>query len=544
MYMKYVAHHVIIFFICIYLLLIPKLIYAAAPITGTFVVPDLFYSSESAYREFFQELHDTGIDTVILMLTNQLTKNCQSGAYTEQISSRIQAGSPPYIPTFIKLAKEFNMSVYFSLGDFAVDSPCFIFHSGDASNEATDKGRLIAMSLRTIDTLKQTVSNSGVSWSDPIIRGFYIYAETDTEYLSVSTYPQVTFLKEMSAKIKQKEPSKKILYSPFQKESTDYAKSKQAFTNIYSLTSIDIVAPQDSMGSQLTTSYARSSDHFRALKDAVSSYSGKEAWANIESFTPGSDAFVNYIPTTIDKLKQQITAASPYISRMITWMYTHTMLSNPRSDNMAAVNQYAVQYTQTNATRRKALRAAYMSSYGILQMTPFPTNVCTILYYYHKTSKSCINTSNTYNNAQIDCNGTQALCSTNLQTYLPGLTTGICYASLTVCKSANSILTPTPTQIRTPTPTTRTITPTPTTTNIIPTGRTSETPTPTRISSGTPVPTMITSQRATSTSSLKTYGDFTGDGKVNTDDIVLIQTRFGKPFTIYDYAMAIQYYGK
>ena len=64
-------------------LIFPTTIHASLPITGTFIAPDISYQSVAEYRQFFQELKDSGIDTVIFSLTGNLNKNCTTKQYIE-----------------------------------------------------------------------------------------------------------------------------------------------------------------------------------------------------------------------------------------------------------------------------------------------------------------------------------------------------------------------------------------------------------------------------------------------------------------------------
>jgi len=414
------------------LLIVPTQVFAAAPISGTFIVPDLFYTSVSDYRNFFQELHDTGINTVILTLPSVLLKNCVDGSYNEQVDARISTGNPPFFKTTLTLAKEFNMRVFYSLAEYML-APCLIYHQGSATNEQTDKGRLIGMSMRTMDALKSLAAASGVSWSDPTIAGFYISPEENTRYLSEVTYPQLQFYRELSARIKQKEPTKKILYSPYQYEDVPYDMSKRAFENIYRETSIDIIAPQDSMGTGVTSTFPRSTEHFRALHDAASKYPGKEAWANIETFMNDPVNSANILPAPLTRITQQISTAAPFVSKMITWIYSYTMLSYPASDTMATKNVNAPYFTMANAQKRKDLRSAYMQYYQI-PLKPIPTLVCTAKYYFNIRTQSCTKTSNTYTTDLLDCQGNYTPCTTNLRTYLPNQTTEQCFQTQADCE--------------------------------------------------------------------------------------------------------------
>lgn len=66
------------------------------------------------------------------------------------------------------------------------------------------------------------------------------------------------------------------------------------------------------------------------------------------------------------------------------------------------------------------------------------TAMCNTLYYYNTETKRCVATSNKYNSNQMDCNNTAVSCAQNLESYVTGKTTGVCYSSQSTCESANS----------------------------------------------------------------------------------------------------------
>lgn len=333
------------------------------PLTGTFIVPDLFYSSASDYDRLLEEMQDAGINLVILSLTGQLRKNCTNGQYSEDKSSdRLNT----HLINLINSATKYQMEIFFEVGNIEKSS-CFPYYQGKANDESTDKGRIFAFTTRNLDAIQALLNNRSLIPTPPKIGGYYLQIEEDTRRLAFDNpeYPYLLFFKEISALIKSK-TGQKVLFSPWQGEEANYDTSKQAFDNLYSKTSIDIISPQDSLGTGLTKTITASSTHFQALSDSVAKFPGKLAWANIETFgRPGEQNFTNYNPADIARIKQQIDAASkPNISKKISWMYTHTMMINPASDNMASKNQYATMYTPAKATARRALRDAYFTAYN------------------------------------------------------------------------------------------------------------------------------------------------------------------------------------
>jgi len=76
--------------------------------------------------------------------------------------------------------------------------------------------------------------------------------------------------------------------------------------------------------------------------------------------------------------------------------------------------------------------------------------------YYCNTTTGCQQTSSSYDSSHFQCTATGGrlsnTCEANLQTYLPGQTTNICYLNLNQCQQACITNTPTPTATPTPNP--------------------------------------------------------------------------------------------
>lgn len=439
------------------------------PLTGTFLIPDLFYPDNDtvSYDTTFKEMRELNMNTVILGLTGHLTKDCKTNRFIEEPSySRLNQ----QMINLINSATKYQMEIYFETGTVSV-VPCLVYYEGKTGNEATDKGKVIAFSERTITAINALISDRSKIPTPPNVAGYYIPIEEGTDRLSrpIAYNPYLPFYADISKMIKTK-TGKKILLSPFQREDTNYTDSKIAFDNLYSSTSIDIISPQDSIGTNVTKTTTSSSAHFQALSDSVAAYPSKQAWANIETFGAGKtgDTFVQYQPATIDRIQGQITAANkPNISKMITYMYSHTMMINPSSYDLTKTNPtkaiYAPQYTPDNAAKRAKLRTDYLAVYGggtvptpTPSLTPAPSpsagaTSCNQLYYYNKNTKLCVATSDTYDAKQNNCGSTGNTCSYNINYFLPDVTTGVCYSSSESCRDSNIVSTPSPTSTPTPT---------------------------------------------------------------------------------------------
>lgn len=447
--MKLVRASKFILSVCIFTLSLNLSVYnvsAAPPISGTFVSADLGTGKTQDYTDMVNEMKATGIDTVIVPI-GEVNRDCNSPSRT--FTDHFYLTMPnrgEYI--FIEEALKVNLKIIFGLRN-STWSPCIDATKGTPDNPNTDMGHLIAHSTSVAAQLKTYLESKGLNWdTDARIAGFYIPEEIDTFKLSKKFQGNILYFQKVSAKLVGY--GKPIMISPYQSNGTTYALSKQAFENIIKNTDINIIAPQDSMGTGATTSFQADKEHFRALKDAVNAYPGKniQAWANIETFQsvnkdstyvaeiPGKP--VQYIPASIDRIKQQVDTAKPYVTKMINWTYQYDMMSIAGATNAYAINGWNIQYTPTLAARRKTLRDNYLSTFG----SPDLTVNCSKMYVFDIATKQCKATNNLYSNNQQECDSsnhvTSNTCTSNLALY-PGSTTGYCYQSEAECQSISTL---------------------------------------------------------------------------------------------------------
>jgi hypothetical protein len=497
------------------------------PLTGSFFMNDTNATS-AQIKTMVDEMAETGINTIIILAAGYLDK--PNGAYQE---TNYLNDTNNRTRDVIKYANNHGMDIYIGLA--AYDMNVVKHWIGTPTDASSDQGRLIDFSARLIANINAYANSQNIPLSR--IKGYYL-GEFGPANLATPTVNELVFWKHLSERVKAVAPDKKILISPYVLDENNYDYMKAVYENIYRETKVDIIAPQDSMGSLKVTSFAKSSELFRALKDATAAFPGKEAWANIETQLQPSVTDGNYNPSNIERVSGQIEAAKPYVSKMVTWIYQHTMLSSPEFDNLYS---WTGQYTPARASARRTLRNAYLAKY-----TPPTTR-----FYYHTTNKSCQATTNQYNDT--------SLCQANLTQYLPNLTTGICYPTLAACEQEH------------PTPETPEVIVLPSETNAplvyggspapsaIPSPSVVSSPTPSPSSAASPTateepvvpetPTIITLPAESAIPLASTVADFLPgdldkDRKVGLSDYNLLVSKFGNPYTLADYNNLVKNYGK
>jgi len=332
------------------------------PITGSFTFPDFSITNQADMNTYLDGMKSLNIDTIIWGYSGVVYKegDC-SGPYIED--NFFSKNDPNFFSNGEKLLQSIHdkgLSVYVGL---AGTWNCVNFASGSISDPNTDAGRIIDFSRRLIQEYKNLCTAKG--WDCNFIKGFYIPEETN-----IGTFHNIGwFYKGMADMIRNQEPNKKIIISPYQLESIDY---EETYDDVYYLiqdVGIDIVAPQDSMGTKLVTSLETNQQHFTALHDAVrdaNAQLGKsaQAWANVESFTNCVNSICE--PPDYQMLKQQMQTVDGLVSKTITFIYSWSFATEPFLNNSGA------QYTPAFAAARAQLRARYISDF-LPDTSPVPS---------------------------------------------------------------------------------------------------------------------------------------------------------------------------
>jgi len=250
----------------------------------------------------------------------------------------------------IRAAKEHNFNVYLSGPGSDWRIVCYWY--GDPNNPSTDKGFAIQSYLDMFTWAKNIIEGMGYDWNSPdsFIKGFYMVEEK-----SVSDFlddePVFQYYVDLSTRIKQVYPNKKILLSPYQMEDHTYQRTYDAIKKAVRYTKIDIFAPQDSVGTKKVTTFQRDREHYEALKKGIedgNSQYGKnvELWANVETFNETGPSV--WVPPDFKTLRWQVRAAAENVTKMITWIHIWSMYSvNP--------NYYPETYPQRVALKNEYL---------------------------------------------------------------------------------------------------------------------------------------------------------------------------------------------
>ncbi len=231
----------------------------------------------------------------------------------------------------------------------------------DETWNASDKS--LSSSYSSILTKHQEVADE--LWSlfgtSPAFEGWYIPQEiNDLEWQNTATRNLLAnWLRDVSSYLKAKSTTKKVLIAPFfgpNRPADDLESWWNAVLTI--ATDIDVIAPQDGVG---TTSKVVDVDvplYFEAIKNACDAR-GIEFAATVESFRQTDGWPINgnsfaAVPTSIDMLKSQVWEASRFTDQLwqFEWGYMQPELSGSTTALYNAYTSYAETYCSVTSLDR------------------------------------------------------------------------------------------------------------------------------------------------------------------------------------------------
>lgn len=292
---------------------------AVAPIgkiTGTFLdemTADIGSQNWSAadWRKDFKAMAAIGIDTVIIIRSGLKDKAC--------FPSKVVGN--PYDPdlaqVFLDSAAENNMRLFFGTYDTGL-----LPYVGESQvKEELD------INFRFVDEVLQRYGGH------PAFKGWYITHEVSRNEAGINT-----LFREMATYLKEKTPDFPNLISPYypgkvlgpnfltrQQFGETWREVLNGLTNL-----IDIIAFQD--GTTAQEEYA----DFLAEANQFSKEFKIEFWNNVESFD--REMSYNFPPRDIRVLTRRLRIAEPFVTKHITFEFSHFM--SPNSCFPGAANLY------------------------------------------------------------------------------------------------------------------------------------------------------------------------------------------------------------
>ncbi len=352
------------------------------PITGTFIFPDFSINDQTTLNNFLDEIKELGMDTLIWTYTGSVykTPDCNQPYTYDNFFRSNHANYLENPDKLLTAAYNKGFSVYVGLsGTWSCVNP----------KNSDDQVKIKELSSDLIDDLKLLCQSKG--WdcqSNNFIKGYYLPIEYSLKELQGPNF--YTTLYNM---IKAKDPTKKVMISPYTNNTYDPESKEDAHNagiNAVRYSYADIIALQDSVGSGKVDNYWSDRDHFLGLIQGVNDENKKlgksvEVWANVEAFHGPLDSWPPWPPTDIYTLTWQIRAIDDLVPKKITWLYNWSFATLPLLNNFGGNF-----YKPYLATARAKLRSDYLNKPIIVAAITWytPTNFVVKGYNFGQNGES------------------------------------------------------------------------------------------------------------------------------------------------------------
>ncbi|MBQ4618201.1 MAG: DUF4434 domain-containing protein [Clostridia bacterium] len=187
------------------------------------------------------------------------------------------------------------------------------YGTNDSVGNSTDPA-VIATALRAMDALFARYGHH------PSFSGWYIADEwciwdhIDERFIA--------YINTVTAKARALCATHKVIVAPF---GTHCLQADDMFVEQLSRIEADIIAYQDEIGVKKMPMDALSA-RFAALREAHDKANGPALWVDTEIFDFAGDVYRSaLIPATIERLKAQLNAVSPYVDKVIVYTYQGLM---------------------------------------------------------------------------------------------------------------------------------------------------------------------------------------------------------------------------
>jgi hypothetical protein len=293
-------------------------------ITGTFldeITVDIGSQNwgEDDWKRDFEAMDFIGIDTVIIIRGTNRDMCVFPSKHTGN------TGDPDLAKLFLDLAAQHHMRLYFGTNDRFIVTPGFYNGKGVADSHVDEE---IAITREFID---EVLSRYG---GHPALAGWYITHEVPANLPGVSA-----LLKGIAEYMKQVTPSYPVLMSPFFPTKwvlNENGMTPDEFKESWRELCKNLDGMVDTMFFQDGTCAPYEFTNYLAAAKEFCDEAGIELWNNTETF----DRLQSYRfpPRDMRTLKSRLDMATPYVSKQVTFEFSHFM--SPNSCLPGAANLY------------------------------------------------------------------------------------------------------------------------------------------------------------------------------------------------------------
>lgn len=353
-------------------------------VSGVFIAPRLASSASlEQWRAALGDMKEIGADTVIVQYSYWRDPDRGNLAYFPYGETDADSGAYPLrreqLGWILTAASELGMEVYLGL-QIAEEE---WFHR-DLYQDARWLREQAALSEQLADALWDAFGEFGC------VAGWYLPFELESDEEYHPFYQQITqeYYAPLTAKLKSRYETKRILISPMMCRMDDVGVWEGAVRQILCGSQIDIFAPQDGIGHGIQThdSIAPWYQASRRAVDAAGRETGRDIalWANCENYArlqnPEEPDPVEWRkPMSIGKFIKSMDLAAPYVDKLVTFSIHRWDISLPGGSDPEVNRPYLEAYRRYAASGNKPVglaegyyvRIRPMEADTVLTMNPY-----------------------------------------------------------------------------------------------------------------------------------------------------------------------------
>ncbi len=270
---------------------------------GKYFNPIIHDWSEAQWRAKVQEMAELKMKYIVIMETANFDDDkyheCYYDSKVYEKSTEIKCNDP--IGVILDECDKLDLKVFVSVGFYSN-----WWHTWEnITQESAFQRAFVA-----IDELHALYGHhkSFYGWYYPDESG--INYHLDEEF--------ITYCNRYSQKIHSLNPNYKSLIAPY---GTCKLSADDVYVDQLKRLDVDFVAYQDEVGVKKTTE-DKTANFYKALKEAHDKANRSKLWADVEVFTFEGDVYKSaLLPATIERLKKQLEAVSPYVDEILIFEY-------------------------------------------------------------------------------------------------------------------------------------------------------------------------------------------------------------------------------
>lgn len=262
--------------------------------------------TETMWRAKVRELHELGIDTLVLLST---ALRGQAYFPLEGFSCPDHIACQTVIEVLLDEADKTGQSMYIGVG---------FYGDSDSVNNSTDPA-IVATAMTAMETLW------GLYGHHPSFVGWYIA----DEWCLWEHFDErfITYINTVCAKAKALSPTANVIVAPF---GTHCMHIDDVLAEQLERIDAYAIAYQDEIGVK-KMSLDRLAARYEALQTAHAKAGRAKLWVDTEIFTFEGDVYRSaLLPASFERIKAQLEAVSPYVEKVIAYT-CQGMMSKPDS---------------------------------------------------------------------------------------------------------------------------------------------------------------------------------------------------------------------